>query len=339
MFKEYTFKSANLEDEIYGLACIPEKAIHGYVQILHDKYDHMDRYRELMKQFADHGYLTFGCDIIGHGKSAKQLGTIQVSNSWQLIEDIHQMFLYVVNDYKKMPETITVKEKDKFGKESVHLVKEPILHAMIGLGFGCILARNYCNKYKDVNALVFCGDEGFSNQFNRMIKMRREVVKKGKNGFSEVLKKQMEENIIAYPESEKEWHAYRSSDIKEIRKVKKDEACNFDYTVKAYSELLNQKLYLDLDTWAAMVPKYLPLYVMAGYLDPISNYTKNIDPMLVKLKATCAKNIFYKYYANSRHEIFFDHDRSAALKDVLIFLKTCVKQQREPFEKLKELNN
>lgn len=334
MFKEYTFKSANLQDEIYGLACIPDKAIQGYVQILHDKFDHMDRYRDLMKQFADHGYLAFGCDILGHGKSAKQLGEIQVSNSWQLIEDIHQMFLYVVNDYKKTPETISVKEKD-----TVQLVKEPILHAMLGLGFGCILARNYCNKYKDVNALIFCGDEGFSKQSYRSIKACRQAVEKENNGFLNVLKKQMEENIIAYPESEKEWHAYRSSEIKEIRKIKKDEACNFDYTAKAYSELINQQLYLGLDAWIAMVPKYLPLCVMAGYLDPISNYTKNIDSMLLKLKTSSAKNIFYKYYANSRHEIFFDSDRNAAVKDALMFLKTCVKQQREPFEKLKKLNN
>lgn len=339
MFKEYTFTSANSQDVIYGIACSPETSIKGYIQILHDKYDHIDRYRDLMERLAKHGYLVFGCDLCGHGKSTKEFGSIQVSNPWQLIEDNHQMFLYVFNDYKSFPETIEVKEIDKQGNESIQLVKEPVMHIMLGFGFGCVLARNYCLRFNDVNALIFCGDGGFPTQPRRLIKAYNKARKtKGDNELSMELKALMEENIIDYPDSEKEWHAYRSSEIKEIRKVKKDSACNFDYTIQSYGELLNQQLMLDLEAWIAKYPKYLPLYVMAGYLDPISNYTKNLDPMLSKLKASSAQNIFYKYYANSRHEVFFDHDQSAAIKDVLTFIKACARQQREPFERLKKLN-
>lgn len=339
MFKEYTFTSANLQDEIYGIAYSPEASIKGYIQIVHDKYDHISRYRELMIQLADHGYVAFGCDLCGHGKSAKALGSIQLSNPWQLIEDNHQMFLYVFNDYKIFPETIEVREKDKQGNENIQLVKEPVMHIMLGIGFGCVLARNYCMRFNDVNVLIFCGDEGFPTQTRKYIKAYNKAKKAlGDNECSTQLKAFMEENIIDYPESDKEWHAYRSSEIKEIRKVKKDPACNFDYTIQSYGELLNQQLMLDLDTWITKYPKYLPLYVMAGYLDPISNYTKNIDPMLSKLKASSAQNIFYKYYANSRHELFFDQDRSAVIKDVLTFIKACARQQREPFERLKKLN-
>lgn len=61
-------------------------------------------------------------------------------------------------------------------------------------------------------------------------------------------------------------------------------------------------------------------------LDPISNYTKNIDSMLIKLKASSAQNIFYKYYADSRHDLFFDKDSSAAIKDLLLFLNNCVER-------------
>lgn len=339
MFKEYTFTSANSQDVIYGIACSPETSIKGYIQILHDKYDHIDRYHDLMERLAKHGYLVFGCDLCGHGKSTKEFGSIQVSNPWQLIEDNHQMFLYVFNDYKSFPETIEVKEIDKQGNESIQLVKEPVMHIMLGIGFGCVLARNYCMKFNDVNVLILCGDEGFLTQPRKLIKAYKKAMKTlGGNKFSKEFKALIEENIIAYPECENEWHAYRSSEIKEIRKVKKDSACNFDYTIQSYGELLNQQLMLDLDAWIAKYPKYLPLYVMAGYLDPISNYTKNIDPMLSKLKASSAQNVFYKYYANSRHEVFFDYDRATAIKDVLTFIKACTRQQREPFERLKKLN-
>lgn len=340
MFKEYRYPSANQTDTVYGLVCYPNSPIRGYIQIIHDRYDHISRYCDLMKQLANDGYLSFGCDLLGHGKTAASLGVIEVNHSWQLIEDIHQLFLYVFNDFKKIPATIAVNQSDKKGSQTVTHAVEPILHGMLGIGFGCVLARNYMMKYKDVNALILCSDEGFPAHPRRSAMACRKAMKeKGKNSYASELKALLEENKQIYLEGEKDTHAYRSSSRQELRKINNDSACNFEYTVQAYTELLNQQMLIDLETWTAAFPKYLPLYIMAGMLDPISNYTKNIDSMLIKLKASSAQNIFYKYYANSRHDLFFDKDSSAAIKDLLLFLNNCVRAQREPFERLKKLNS
>lgn len=52
MFKEYRYPSANQTDTVYGLVCYPNSPIRGYIQIIHDRYDHISRYCDLMKQHS-----------------------------------------------------------------------------------------------------------------------------------------------------------------------------------------------------------------------------------------------------------------------------------------------
>ena len=185
-------------------------------------------------------------------------------------------------------------------------------------------------KYKDVNALILCSDEGFPFHPRRSAMAWRKAMKeKGKNSYASELKALLEENKQIYLEGEKDTPPTAAAKRQELRKINNDSACNFEYTVQAYTELLNQQMLIDLETWTAAFPKYLPLYIMAGMLDPISNYTKNIDSMLIKLKHLRLQNIFYKYYADSRHDLFLTRIHRLPLKICWLFLNNCVRAQRE----------
>ena len=77
--REYRFVSGDGEDELYGCAWIPDGPVKGYIQILHDLYDHIDRYTALLQFFAGYGYAAFGHDLIGHGRSVYVNGPGPVS--------------------------------------------------------------------------------------------------------------------------------------------------------------------------------------------------------------------------------------------------------------------
>ena len=54
--QEYRLLSGDGEDELYGCAWLPDGPVKGYIQILHDLYDHIERYMHLLQFFAEHGY-------------------------------------------------------------------------------------------------------------------------------------------------------------------------------------------------------------------------------------------------------------------------------------------
>ena len=49
--QEYRFLSGDGEDELYGCAWLPDGTVKGYIQILHDLYDHIERYVHLLPVF------------------------------------------------------------------------------------------------------------------------------------------------------------------------------------------------------------------------------------------------------------------------------------------------
>ena len=97
--QEYRFLSGDGEDELYGCAWLPDGTVKGYIQILHDLYDHIERYVHLLQFFAEHGYAAFGHDLIGHGRSVYVNGPGQISTKHtykHFIEDAETMFIWLL---------------------------------------------------------------------------------------------------------------------------------------------------------------------------------------------------------------------------------------------------
>lgn len=325
--QEFYFKSYN--QSIYQLIIGPEKNIKGYLQFVCDIYDHINRYEKIMTELAEYGYVCFGIDLPGHGNSVSDgYGNMNNYSLNRLLSDLHHSYSEALKKY--IPDFSPISIKDKNGKE-VQILK-PQLHAMIGIGFGCSVIRSYCNNFNDTNALVFIGDIGFNKKYSKLLKCcEKEKKVMGKDSSSVLIRQEIQKNYNNYFKDNKIYrNSYRVSNLRDIRNINSDEGCNFEYTLDSMVLILSIMSQISSTQWINVYPKYMPLYMLSGYDDPVNNYTRELDDLLIKLRHTTSKNIFHKYYEHCRHEVLFESNE--IVKDLKIYFDSIHKSMMEAYK-------
>lgn len=331
--KEYYIPSSNNIDKLYLRAFIPYDEPKGYIQFVHDSYEHIGIYEETMALFAENGYLTFGIDMLGHGKTATKtnsLGKINGENPFlNLVEDVNRAFIYIFDNYapKKIEKFTRSYKTGVFSnkEKSTETIKPPI-HALIGIGFGSSIVKNYSIIYKDVNCVVLCGDKGYETRdFLHILKAKSLIKKYGADASADEFAKTVEEKYSKESKTDYRFE-YKTSEITHIRDLKKDKLCNFEYDLKSYKTILEMDHSLNLAEWVAAYPTFLATYVISGVNDPVNNKTKNMTKLVNYIRQNKLKNWFYKFYEGG-HNLFIDSSRKEVVKDILTIVNAVKNQQ------------
>ena len=69
-----------------GVVYLPDGEIKGLFQVVHGMTEHIERYDRFLADMAEAGWLSFGYDHIGHGKTANddsELGYIAKKRGWK----------------------------------------------------------------------------------------------------------------------------------------------------------------------------------------------------------------------------------------------------------------
>lgn len=332
---DYFFPSSNGNDEIYVKVCLPEAEPLGYVQIVHDSYEHIDIYQETMETFARNGYLTFGHDIMGHGRSVKDaadLGKMKGDDLFvNILEDVNRAFVYVFDKHHpEKAEDFSRKYSKSNGlfskKEVVVQTKKPPIHAMIGIGTGSAIVKNYAVMFKDVNCVVLCGDRGYPiTNLTRKIEFDLALRKNGPDSDPSELVRRTEKNYLKGIEDDYRF-AYKTSVQSELSVMKKDPYCNFEYDLRSYKALMDFETSLGLSEWIDAYPLFLTTYVISGKKDPVNNGTRNLNQLINYVKQNKVKNWFYKYY-DGYHNLFLEKNRKEVKNDILTVINAVKNQQ------------
>ncbi len=67
----FSVKSSDNIHTLQGVVYFPEKDIKGFFHIVHGMKEHIGRYEKIMTDLAENGFITFGYDNLGHGKTAE----------------------------------------------------------------------------------------------------------------------------------------------------------------------------------------------------------------------------------------------------------------------------
>lgn len=297
--KEFCVGSTDNIHTLAGRLYIPDGEIKGLFHIIHGMTEHIERYDGLMAHLAERGFLAFGYDNLGHGKTAKdenELGFIAHTDGWK----------YLVNDV------------DVFETAVKKLYPEKPLFLM-GHSMGSFIARlaavAFNGNYKKV---IFCGTGGKNPLADAGIIITALVkLLKGEKHVSKLVNKMA---FGAYNKrfdgnSGREW---LTKDTAVIEKYAKDKYCNYSFTVSAMSDLIKLNSQSNKKEWYKNMNPEIPVFLIAGDSDPVGNYGKGVKEVYKKLKKA-GVNAILKLYENCRHEIHNDTCRDEVYYDIINF--------------------
>ncbi len=298
--KEMTVKSTDNIHTLVGRIYIPEGEPKGLLQVVHGMTEHIERYDGIMSYAAQNGYVAFGFDNLGHGKTAKdnsELGFIAHKDGWK----------YLVNDVN----TFAVAVKQSYPD------KDCIL---FGHSMGSFIARIAAESFVDgYQKLIICGS-GDKNLFADAGLMLTDIIRLfyGEKHISKAVHKMAfgSYNKGFEGNSSREW---LTKDSAVIAKYDSDKFCNYDFTVSAMHDLITLNKMSNRKEWFAKIRKDMPIFVISGACDPVGNYGKGVENFYNKL-ITAGCNAKLKLYENCRHEILNDTCREEVLFDIMHFI-------------------
>lgn len=293
----------NSNDNIHtltGKVYIPKGEIKGLFQIVHGMTEYIDRYDHLLSFLVQNGYVAFGFDHLGHGKTARndeELGFIAHKDGWK----------YLIHDCVSYAKAV----KEMFPDKPLYLM---------GHSMGSFITRLAILHSPELySKFIICGTSGpnpLSSSGLMLTKFLRFT--RGEKYVSKMI------HNIAFGSYNKHFekitdYEWLTKDREVITHYSNDKYCTFKFTVSAMTDLMKLLSKSNCGDWFKSVPKQLPIFIISGADDPVGNYGKGIAAVYNKLKAqNCTVQM--KLYKNCRHEIHNDSCKDEMFADILNFL-------------------
>ncbi len=302
---EYEIKAISIPstDNIHtlqGKIFIPKDEIKGIFHIVHGMTEYIDRYDHLFSFLAKNGYIAFGYDHLGHGKTARddsELGFIAHKDGWK----------YLVNDCIAFGEAV----KNMYPSLPLYLLGHSMGSFITRLAVE--LSPNMYEKY------IMCGTSG-PNPLSK-IGLILAKFKKIINGEKYISKTIYNMAFGSYNKTFENTSPYNwlSKDAEVINKYSKDKYCTFKFTLSAIIDLMYLLSNCNRKEWFQNIDKNLPIFIISGEDDPVGDYGKGVTAVYENLKENGA-NVSLKLYKNCRHEIHNDSCKDEMFADILNFI-------------------
>lgn len=300
--KEITINSNSDKLPISVIMFIPDGEIKGIFQISHGMAEHKERYFDLMEYIANKGYVTIINDHRGHGKSIKEkedLGYFYDNSSEYIVEDLHQITLYIKELYPN---------------------KEMIL---FGHSMGSMVVRKYIKKYdKDIDKLIVCGSPSRNPFVDLAIFITKMLEKfKGDKYRSNLIQNLAFGNYNKNIKNSNSKNSWICSSNQTVEKYDNDELCGFTFTLNGFENLfkLMKEIY-QKDGWI-LNNKNLPILFIAGSNDPVIINEKKWKESQEFLKKIGYSNVTGKLYEGLRHEILNERNKKQIYEDIINFVR------------------
>ena len=286
--------------ELDTLIYIPDN-IKGIVQIAHGMCDHKERYIHFLETLANNGYVACIHDHRGHGESVKSkddLGYFYDKTGHAIVDDVHQITIYLRERFKNVPLTL-------FG------------HSM-----GSLVVRVYAKKYdKDIDKLIVCGSPSYNPAANAALVLidMDTMIKGGKYRSKTFTAMGTGAYNNAFPnEPINSWLSVNKQNVIDYCN---DPKCNYMFTLNGYHNLmiLMKETYNNSD-WLVNNPN-LPILFISGSDDPCAISKEKWEDSMTHMKSIGYKNIKSKMYKGYRHEILNEDIKEEVHKDILNFIK------------------
>lgn len=303
--KIFSVPSTDKKHNLSGVVYLPDGEIKGLFHVVHGMTEHIARYDRFLFDMASEGYISFGYDNLGHGKTANddsELGFIAQKGGWELL----------AKDVKVYSDAV----REKFGNADMPLF-------LMGHSMGSFIVRLAAERFVKPQRLVIMGTGG-PNPAAAVGLALIELIKliKGERHFSGLV-----DNIAfgSYnkgfgEESTKDPKLWLTNDKKVREAYYNDKYCTFNFTVSAMGDLIRLIKYTNSAKWYKEISSKIPMLLVSGEEDPVGNYGKGVREVEERLKKQ-GKSVCCKLYSGARHEILNDFTYETVRDDIIKFVQ------------------
>lgn len=296
---------------LHGYIWWPEDGVEpiAAVQLVHGMAEHIGRYDEFARYLNDKGFVVYGHDHVGHGKS------VATTNDWGhlpvdggrdiLVEDVH-----------RFRTTALARLAATYGET-------PKLF-LFGHSMGSFVVRAYlaCHAY-GLSGAIICGT-GFmpprtSAAGNRLARVIARV--RGERYHSSLLHKM---GVGAYAQDIEDAETpldWLSHNRENVNRYIGDQACGFMFTAGGYATVTALMEEVCSRECVAAYPKNLPLLYISGTEDPVGEYGEGVSQAADLAHDAGVTDVRCRLYAGMRHEILNETGHRVVFDDVASWME------------------
>lgn len=296
---EFTFPSALQGRDVFSYSWRnDDKKPKGVVQIIHGMQEHILRYEEFATYLADRGFVVYGCDQLGHGRTAKRdtdFGYFGEEDGWEnLLDDQKTLMERVKKEYPFLP------------------------FILIGHSMGSFVARELTAEYgKELDMAIFLGTSGGSPFLDTgLCHAVAMAERKGADTEAERLEHFAFGSYNKKIHPKRTCHDWLSSVPEEVNSFIMDPLCGRPFTYGGYRDMFTLLQRVSAREWAYRVPSTLPILLMAGKDDPVGNYGKGVREVAQRLLEADCRYVSLRLYAGMRHELFHESRKAEIFADL-----------------------
>ncbi|MBJ2229166.1 alpha/beta hydrolase [Pseudomonas simiae] len=301
--------TANDRSRLYVNHWMPEGPSKAVVMLSHGMAEHSGRYARLAEALCGAGYGLYALDQRGHGRTADEgtLGLYAETDGWNK----------VVGDLASLNQHI--------GQQQPGL---PII--LLGHSMGSYIAQAYLLHHSaSLNGAILSGSNFQPVALYRAARViaRLERLRQGLRGRSALIE------FLSFGSFNKAFKPNRtafdwlSRDPSEVDKYINDPLCGFRCTNQLWIDLLGGLQQISKASNLAQIDPGLPILVMGGECDPVSE-GKRLNSLANALREAGCQYLQLTIYPQARHEVFNETNRDTVTADVLAWIDQALTLRR-----------
>ena len=280
--------------ELRGVVWSPETEPKAVLQITHGMTEHIGRYAALASELAEHGIVTAGFDLRGHGTNpGDPMCASFGENGWEKsLSDMHLCHMTLQNRFPQC------------------------MHVMLGFSLGSFLLREYISRYPDESAgaaILGTGCQPGAVLSLMMAVVRSQIKKDGFDLTTPLVRKLSFETYNQKFSPNRTAADWLCADVSELDAYLADPLCRADISSGLFLQLLGSMKRTGgkaaYDNWN----KLLPVLLLSGQSDPVGSMGKGVETVKRAMERAGLQNVQLHLLPGARHDVLHEeHSGSAA---------------------------
>ncbi|TDT79601.1 alpha-beta hydrolase superfamily lysophospholipase [Arthrobacter sp. AG258] len=315
--QEIEFTSANGRDTIQAWVYEPIGQPKAIVQLVHGLGEHSRRYLHLISTLVDTGFIVVAGDHAGHGRTAMQQGTWGDAG-----EDAAKV---VVAD------EVTLQAKAR-------AALPPLPYVVFGHSWGSMIARGMAvDPQAQLSGLILCGIaaqmRGIETTINRPELARLASGAGAAEAAPQDLVGQLFDGFLGRFGDNPGPTAWVALDADVVADHARDPFNNFGAPLSArfLQGFVDLYDHVNSDDWYKQLPADLPVLILAGDQDPVTNYGEGAYHVANRLTDSGHADVRTRVFPGVRHEVHNEPTtRAETERETVEFIQRVTQRQDSP---------